>query len=344
MATARPFAYNNGSTIAGTEQIGNLSIGTPTSGFTNSPQYWNGPDEELGYVIAQSVSGNTQPTPLSGVTASVGFFRSPLLTQNSFVDYTNSIFNQNFSAGTQAKTWLNNNGYWTSYPDTPMIVTRNLQLYLNAGDTDSYPGTGTIWTDLSPNAYQTTLINGVGYSSSDDGTLTFAGTQYVDTNQSVTAQSFSVSAWFKTNSAGIKMIISKETTSGWPWNYRIWLDGGQLIGDIAQPGGVSTSIGSPLSSYNNNVWYNVMFTRNDTTLRLYVNGVEITNTPDTLVGSIVNSQEVWIARSAFTAGGTSPSGSYQFTGSISEIMVYNDVLTDAEILQNFDATKTRFGY
>jgi hypothetical protein len=65
MATARPFAYNPGTTIPGTEQVGNLSIGYPTSGFTNNPQYWNGPDEELGYVIAQPVSGNIQPTPIT---------------------------------------------------------------------------------------------------------------------------------------------------------------------------------------------------------------------------------------------------------------------------------------
>jgi hypothetical protein len=117
MATARPFAYNPGPSIPGTSQVGNLSIGAPTSGFTSNPQYWNGPDEELGYVIAESVSGNTQPTPLSGVTASVGFFRSPLLTENSFVEFTNSLFDQNFTGGTQAKTWLNANGYWTSYSD-----------------------------------------------------------------------------------------------------------------------------------------------------------------------------------------------------------------------------------
>jgi len=62
MATARPFAYNTSGTIDGTTQVGDLSVGFPTSGFTNSPQYWNGPDEELGYVIAFPVSGNTQPT------------------------------------------------------------------------------------------------------------------------------------------------------------------------------------------------------------------------------------------------------------------------------------------
>jgi len=65
MAFARPFAYNTGSPIPGTEQVGNLAIGVPTSGFTNSPQFWNGPDEELGYVIAIPISGNTQPTPVS---------------------------------------------------------------------------------------------------------------------------------------------------------------------------------------------------------------------------------------------------------------------------------------
>jgi hypothetical protein len=65
MATTRPFAYNTSGPIAGTIQVGDLAVGFPTSGFTNSPQFWNGPDEELGYVIAQAVSGNTQPTQVT---------------------------------------------------------------------------------------------------------------------------------------------------------------------------------------------------------------------------------------------------------------------------------------
>jgi hypothetical protein len=45
--------------------VGGLAVGTPTDGFAATGlQWWNGPDEDLGYVIAQSVSGNTQPTPL----------------------------------------------------------------------------------------------------------------------------------------------------------------------------------------------------------------------------------------------------------------------------------------
>jgi len=114
MSTARPFAYNTGSSIAGTEQIGNLAIGTPTNGFASTGlKWWNGPDEDLGYVIAhQTPSG--QPGA-DGTTANLGFFRSNVLTDNSFISLVETISGESFTGGTEAKTWLNNNGYWTSY-------------------------------------------------------------------------------------------------------------------------------------------------------------------------------------------------------------------------------------
>ena len=118
MATARPFAYNTGAGITGTDQVGDLAVGTPTSGFASTGlPWWNGPDEDLGYVIAQSVPGNTQPTPVSGVSASVGFFRSSALTDPSFISIANAVAGPSgpFASGSAAKTWLNGNGYWTSY-------------------------------------------------------------------------------------------------------------------------------------------------------------------------------------------------------------------------------------
>ena len=120
MATARPFAYNIGAPIAGTEQVGGLAVGTPTSGFSATGlEWWNGPDEDLGYVIAQSVPSDTQPTPVSGVFASVGFFRSSALTDPSFISIANYVAGPSgggpFASGSAAKTWLNANGYWTSY-------------------------------------------------------------------------------------------------------------------------------------------------------------------------------------------------------------------------------------
>ena len=120
MATARPFAYNTGAVITGTEQVGGLAVGTPTDGFAATGlEWWNGPDEDEGYVIAQSVPSNTQPTPVTGAFASVGFFRSAALTDPSFISIANAVAGPSgggpFASGSAAKTWLNDNGYWTSY-------------------------------------------------------------------------------------------------------------------------------------------------------------------------------------------------------------------------------------
>jgi len=120
MAAARPFAYNTGSAIAGTEQVGNIAIGTPTSGFESTGlQWWNGPDEDLGYVIAHTVPSGTQPNPV-GVPAYVGFWRTPSKTDNNFISLSQYVSSftgtpQTFASAAAAKTWLNANGYWTSW-------------------------------------------------------------------------------------------------------------------------------------------------------------------------------------------------------------------------------------
>ena len=117
MPTVRPFAYNPSRTlIDGTIQVGDLAVGIPTSGFTGPPQWWNGPDEDLGYVIAESVSGGTQPTNIPGVTASVGFFRTDDFLESSFINLAQTIStNQTFISGNEAYLWLSGNGYWSSW-------------------------------------------------------------------------------------------------------------------------------------------------------------------------------------------------------------------------------------
>lgn len=132
MATARPFAYNTGSTISGTEQVGDLAIGFPTNGFASTGlKWWNGPDEDLGYVIAHPTPSGTQPNQFL-IPAYLGFWRSDLKTQESFIDLaeTISINNndpQTFTGGTEAKEWLTNNGYWSSY----------FEYIISAGKTDT---------------------------------------------------------------------------------------------------------------------------------------------------------------------------------------------------------------
>ena len=120
MATSRPFAYNTGSTITGTEQLGSIAIGYPTSGFTSTGlRWWSGPDEDLGYVIAHTVPSGTQPNKL-GVPAYIGFWRTPSKTDNNFISlsqYASSFTGtpQTFASASAAKTWLNSAGYWTSW-------------------------------------------------------------------------------------------------------------------------------------------------------------------------------------------------------------------------------------
>ena len=120
MATSRPFAYNTGSTITGTEQVGSIAIGTPTSGFTSTGlRWWSGPDEDLGYVIAHTVPSGTQPNKL-GVPAYIGFWRTPSKTDNNFISLSQYVSSftgtpQTFASASAAKTWLNSAGYWTSW-------------------------------------------------------------------------------------------------------------------------------------------------------------------------------------------------------------------------------------
>ena len=132
MATARPFAYNTGSTISGTTQIGSLAVGTPSSGFTGNPKWWNGPDEDLGYVICRPNSSGNQPNP-DNVPAYIRFSRSKLKTDQSFINLVNSVFNQTFTGTTQCSSYLTTNGYWTSWvlPYTAGVYKTTYSGYFN---------------------------------------------------------------------------------------------------------------------------------------------------------------------------------------------------------------------
>ena len=114
--TSRPFAYNTGSTISGTTQVGTLAVGTPVNGFSETKLiWWNGPNENLGYVIANSVPNNTQPTPIQHVYASVGFFRTNGLSEMSFAALASKILNMDLRTGNDASYQLTRNGFWNSW-------------------------------------------------------------------------------------------------------------------------------------------------------------------------------------------------------------------------------------
>ena len=176
MSTARPFAYNPSpnAVIAGTEQVGDLAVGTPTSGFTTNPQFWNGPDEDLGYVIAYPVSGNTHPTPIFGVFASVGFAGTKNMTNpfnaSTFLELVNSDAPSPpgpFTSATDASIFLTANGYWNSYQiptyttfltDLNGYATDTLACLSGTTDTNKYLTSGTTQPTVGQFVYNDTSL------------------------------------------------------------------------------------------------------------------------------------------------------------------------------------------
>jgi len=90
MPTTRPFAYNTGSTISGTEQIGNIAIASNDRDFSQNygeVKWWMGPDEDLGYVICGENASGNQPTEpgISPPNGYIQFWRTSALSDLSFI-------------------------------------------------------------------------------------------------------------------------------------------------------------------------------------------------------------------------------------------------------------------
>lgn len=140
MAT-NPFAYNTGTTIGGTIQVGTIAVGTTSQEYSTNIgglKWWMGPDQSQGYVITVPVSGNTQPTPFFGQTASIGFYRTDTFTDEQFISLAQYVSNeygtpQTFTDATEASSWLTLNGFWNSYGVGTVIGPYYLQYnYTNA--------------------------------------------------------------------------------------------------------------------------------------------------------------------------------------------------------------------
>lgn len=229
-------------------------------------------------------------------------------------------------------------------PWTVGIVLDNLQLWLDAGNYESYPETGSTWVDLSPSETNGTLINSPTYSTDNLGKLTFGGTNYVDMNTSLASENFTLSVWFKcSNVTNYRMLVSKEQPSGSPWNYRMYINitNGRLIGDMVNSSAYGVTGTTNVADGN---WHMGTFIRDTVTdkLYIYVDGVLQTQATDTSSGTFSQSQEVWIGRSAFTGGGANPTGSYPYVGDLAQVLIYNAALSGAEVLQNYNATKVRY--
>jgi hypothetical protein len=233
----------------------------------------------------------------------------------------------------------------TSY--NPKTVTNGLILALDAANRKSYAGSGTVWTDLTGNANTGTLTNSPTFTGTNGGSIAFtaASSQYVDvanpTTFSFANTTFMVSMWIKTVSVTTQLVISKGyITDGWCWV----LDSTGVVGADTKNNGTGASACSrnSIKVINDGIWHNVVvqYTTNTTTaasqdIQIYIDG--------TLSQGALTTPLTYSSNSAANLNiGRRSSGLY-FNGNIANVQIYNRALSSQEVLQNFNATRSRFG-
>lgn len=221
------------------------------------------------------------------------------------------------------------------------IVLSGLIVYLDAAIPSSYSGSGTAWNDLSTAGNNATLINGPTFSSSNGGTIVFDGTNdYAQLPIINLAASGSVSLWFYKTGAGtpsgnVVDLVANVTGDGfYGWSCGLNTSTNKLDFYIANSGAYGVENFST-ASISNSTWYNVVFTYNGTNKVMYINGTQDSTFASAVTGTNTTTQ--WGIASRVQ----SPLRVFQ--GNIPVVMLYNRALTSAEVLQNFNALKVRYG-
>jgi hypothetical protein len=243
--------------------------------------------------------------------------------------------------------------------DYPPVVTNGLVLYLDAGFTPSYPQSQTTWYDLSGNANNCTLVNGPTYSTSQGGGIQFDATDDYATipdNNSLDLTELTISLWFNRGdilalAAGDQhqLFVKGNTNAagGDQINYSVNLfgptGGGRYTARAGALGGGDVGIQAPSQVLFANQWYNLVFTHVSTNAPIpYLNGVKQTNWTVNGASNPIkpNTWQATICGDVNRDGGNRTAA---FNGIMSIVQLYNRALSETEVLQNWNALKSRFG-
>jgi len=237
----------------------------------------------------------------------------------------------------------------------PKIVTDNLVLCLDAGNTKSYPGSGTTWTDMISGNNNATIVDAT-YSSDDGGVIRYDGTNdwvvYPAAAHSL-GEDFSVEVWAKWDES------QYGSNNPWPWTGCLW--SANANDDWGNSGhGILLGYGQIRYKNANNseqnfswtvpttqVWHQIVFTKDSTDGIVYVDKSNENNSND-FKSSINSSSGAYGIGVADYLNGTYPytgdtSVRGGWDGDISIVRIYNKVLSSSEIEQNYNANKGRFG-
>jgi hypothetical protein len=204
----------------------------------------------------------------------------------------------------------------------PLGVRDGLVLYLDAANARSYPGSGTTWFDRTGNGNNGTLVNGVGYSGDNFGSLVFDGTDdRVDSINASSLTNMTIEMWiYDTRSSGDRDILSYNGNFGsYTFNGSTFRTDGNGSGARSFGG-----VGNPPL----NQWYRFCYVKNGD---LYINEMRYT------VSGTDNPYGV------ISLGNTRSDVNNRLNGRISNAKVYNRALTASEISQNYNALRGRYG-
>ena len=211
------------------------------------------------------------------------------------------------------------------------IVRNGLILDLDAAKVDSYPKTGTSWNDISGNGKNGTLVNGPVFNSGNNGSILFDGSNdYVNVNSlALGTSSGTVCFWIK---SGISKDIYNTHSGAWNQN-TLWGDGTSLILRISNgtssPGDVIIS--SSLVFDNNFHFVCTQWTTGGER-SIWLDGIKMASLTNTLQ---------YVPSATFEIGYKSWGASY-YSGNMYSITSYNRALSAQEVLQNYNATKSRY--
>jgi hypothetical protein len=223
-----------------------------------------------------------------------------------------------------------------AYNNGPKAVTDGLVLYLDAANKKSYPSSGTTWTDLSGNVNNGTLVNGPTFDGGNLGSIVFDGIDdVVNTSFTGIVSDLTVECWFN----------GTKTARNHLWNFGFggtsghnlscnFNDSGYDLWMYWDGGGTNRVRYNIDGSFTDGTNKLITFTHTGTTNKVFLNGSELTITESGGTQSFTNVN----ATGVFNLAAIVP-----FSGKIFLTTIYNRALTPQEILQNFNATRSRYG-
>ena len=226
------------------------------------------------------------------------------------------------------------------------IVTNGLVLYLDAANTKSYVSGSTTWNDISRGGNNGTLVNGPAFSGSNGGSIVFDGVNdniVLGNVLNMGTNSITVSVWVKLNTgSGTMGIAGKTSQRSYVGRYTIFIETSN-INALFQPTSNYT-ITTSVTPYVDGRFHNMCLTINRTGfMTLYIDSSSVGTPVDVSSTSGVNlnaSTDYFYVGAYGNSTGQTPA--LFLNGNIAQTTVYNRALTAQEVLQNYNATKTRF--